>query len=222
MKNYKHRIMDGLLAKKLKAKGAVLIEGPKWCGKTTTAEEMAASKVMLAKPDDKAHFKSLLEIDTEAALAGKAPMLIDEWQTMPKLWDAVRYTVDARRKMGQFILTGSAVPDKAAEEEIEHSGTGRFAWLTMRPMTLFESGESNGSVSLAELFNAPKKLLEANKLELRDMAFLICRGGWPMAVGLSEEAALEQAFDYYDAVTKEDVTRADGVKRSSVRVQRLM
>ena len=211
-----------MLAKKLKAKGAVLIEGPKWCGKTTTAEEMAASKVMLAKPDEKAHFKNLLEIDTEVALAGKAPMLIDEWQTMPKLWDAVRYTVDHRRKMGQFILTGSAVPDKAAEEEIEHSGTGRFAWLTMRPMTLFESGESNGSVSLAELFNAPKKLLEANKLELRDMAFLICRGGWPMAVGLSEEAALEQAFDYYDAVTKEDVTRADGVKRSSVRVQRLM
>ena len=222
MKNYKHRIMDGLLAKKLKAKGAVLIEGPKWCGKTTTAEEMAASKVMLAKPDEKAHFKSLLEIDTEAALAGKAPMLIDEWQTMPKLWDAVRYTVDHRRKMGQFILTGSAVPDKAAEEEIEHSGTGRFAWLTMRPMSLFESGESNGSVSLADLFTAPKKLLETNELALSDIAFLICRGGWPMAVGLSEEAALEQAFDYYDAVTKEDVTRADGVKRSSVRVQRLM
>lgn len=222
MKNYKCRIMDSLLEKKLQAKGAVLIEGPKWCGKTTTAEEIAASKIMLAKPDIKEHFKSLLEIDTEAALAGEAPMLIDEWQTVPKLWDAVRYTVDHRHAMGQFILTGSAVPDKEAEKEREHSGTGRFAWLTMRPMTLFESGESNGSVSLGELFSAPEKILEKNNLKLSDIAFLICRGGWPIAVGLPEEAALEQAFDYYDAVTKEDVTKVDGVKRASERVQRLM
>ena len=141
MEGYKHRIMDRLLEKKLQAKGAVLIEGPKWCGKTTTAEEIAASKIMLAKTDIKEHFKSLLEIDTDAALTGEPTMLIDEWQTVPKLWDAVRYTVDHRCAMGQFILTGSAVPDKEAEKEREHSGTGRFAWLTMRPMTLFESGE---------------------------------------------------------------------------------
>ena len=222
MDGYRHRIMDSLLAKKLQAKGAVLIEGPKWCGKTTTAEEIAASKVLLAKTDAKEQFKRLLEIDSDTALSGEAPMLIDEWQTVPKLWDAVRYTVDHRRKMGQFILTGSAVPDKDAEKEREHSGTGRFAWLTMRPMTLSESGESNGSVSLAELFTAPGKLLERNSLKLQDIAFLICRGGWPMAVGLPEEAALEQAFDYYDAVTKEDVTRVDGVKRASERVRRLM
>lgn len=222
MDGYRHRIMDSLLAKKLQAKGAVLIEGPKWCGKTTTAEEIAASKVLLAKTDAKEQFKRLLEIDSDAALSGEAPMLIDEWQTVPKLWDAVRYTVDHRRKMGQFILTGSAVPDKDAEKEREHSGTGRFAWLTMRPMTLSESGESNGSVSLADLFTAPGKLLERNSLKLQDIAFLICRGGWPMAVGLPEEAALEQAFDYYDAVTKEDVTRVDGVKRASERVRRLM
>ena len=222
MDGYKHRIMDSLLAKKLQAKGAVLIEGPKWCGKTTTAEEIAASKVLLAKTDAKEQFKRLLEIDSDAALSGEAPMLIDEWQTVPKLWDAVRYTVDHRRKMGQFILTGSAVPDKDAEKEREHSGTGRFAWLTMRPMTLSESGESNGSVSLADLFAAPEKLFGRNSLKLQDIAFLICRGGWPMAVGLPEEAALEQAFDYYDAVTKEDVTRVDGVKRASERVRRLM
>jgi len=214
--------MDGLLAKKLQAKGAVLIEGPKWCGKTTTAEEIAASKVLLARTDVKEHFKNLLAIDTDTALSGDVPMLIDEWQTVPKLWDAVRYTVDHRRKMGQFILTGSAVPDKKAEEEREHSGTGRFAWLTMRPMSLFESGESNGRVSLAGLFTAPEKILERNALKLQNIAFLICRGGWPMAVGLPEEAALEQAFDYYDAVTKEDVTKVDGVKRASERVQRLM
>lgn len=222
MDGYRHRIMDSLLAKKLQAKGAVLIEGPKWCGKTTTAEEIAASKVLLAKTDAKEQFKRLLEIDSDTALSGEAPMLIDEWQTVPKLWDAVRYTVDHRRKMGQFILTGSAVPDKDAEKEREHSGTGRFAWLTMRPMTLSESGESNGSVSLAGLFAAPEKLFGRNSLKLQDIAFLICRGGWPMAVGLPEEAALEQAFDYYDAVTKEDVTRVDGVKRASERVRRLM
>lgn len=214
--------MDVLLAEKLQAKGAVLIEGPKWCGKTTTAEEIAASKLMLAKPDVKEHLKNLLEIDSDAALAGEAPMLIDEWQTVPKLWDAVRYTVDERRKMGQFILTGSAVPNKEAEKQREHSGTGRFAWLTMRPMTLFESGESNGTVSLAHLFSAPEKILEKNTLTLKNIAFLICRGGWPMAVGLREKVALEQAFDYYDAVTKEDITKVDGVKRASERVQRLM
>ena len=222
MDSYRHRIVDGLLEKKLQAKGAVLIEGPKWCGKTTTAEEFAASKVMLARPDVKSSFKSLLEIDADAALAGATPMLIDEWQTVPKLWDTVRYMVDHRRKMGQFILTGSAVPDKEAESEIEHTGTGRFAWLTMRPMSLFESGESTGSVSLGDLFGAPEKILAKNELKLSDIAFLICRGGWPMSVGLPEEAALEQAVDYYDAVTKEDVTRVDGVKRASERVQRLM
>ena len=139
MSGYRKRVIESSLSKKLAAKGAVLIEGPKWCGKTTTAEEFAASKVLLAKTDVKDHFKNLLEIDTDAALAGETPMLIDEWQTVPKLWDAVRYTVDHRRKMGQFILTGSAVPDKEAEKVREHSGTGRFAWLTMRPMTLFES-----------------------------------------------------------------------------------
>ena len=219
---YKKRILDDLLAKKLESKGAILIEGPKWCGKTTTAEEFAASKVLLARADTKDHFKSLLEIDTDAALAGATPMLIDEWQTVPKLWDAVRYTVDHRRRMGQFILTGSAVPDQEAEQLREHSGTGRFAWLTMRPMTLFESGESNGLVSLTDLFSTPDKILQPNQLNLQQIAYLICRGGWPIAVDLPEEAALSQAFDYYDAVTKEDITRIDGIKRSSEKVQRLM
>lgn len=222
MKGYRPRILDGVVARKLQSKGAILIEGPKWCGKTTTAEKNAASKVLLARPDAKENFKQLLDIDMDAALAGRAPMLIDEWQTVPKLWDAVRYTVDVRRKPGQFILTGSAVPGKAADEEREHSGTGRFAWIAMRPMSLFESGESTGKVSLAALFNAPEKLLEKNDLKLKDIAFLLCRGGWPAAAGLPKEAALEQAFDYFDAVTKEDVTRVDGVKRASERVQRLM
>ncbi len=222
MKGYRRRIMDEMLERKLQAKGAVLIEGPKWCGKTTTAEEIASSKVLLARPDIKDQFGQLLEMDMDAALSGESPMLIDEWQTVPKLWDAVRYTVDERHKMGQFILTGSAVPNREAEKEMEHSGTGRFAWLTMRPMSLFESGESNGAVSLSELFSTPEKIFAQNNLKLSDIAFLICRGGWPMSVGLQNDVALEQAFDYYDAVTKEDISKVDGVKRTSERVQRLM
>lgn len=222
MDKYKPRIIDTLLKKKLQAKGAVLIEGPKWCGKTTTAANFSATKVMLAKPNEKENFRNLLEIDSDIALSGDAPMLIDEWQTVPKLWDAVRCAVDERQKMGQFILTGSAVPNKEAESQREHSGTGRFAWLTMRPMSLWESGESSGAISLENLFSSPDKILAKNKLKMQDIAYLICRGGWPMSVDLPKEVALEQAFDYYDAVTKEDVTRVDGVKRSSERVCRLM
>lgn len=222
MNGYKPRILDELLAKRLQSKGALLIEGPKWCGKTTTAEEIASSKVMLASFEAKEQFERLLEMDANAALGKEPPMLIDEWQTVPKLWDTVRYAVDHRRKMGQFILTGSAVPDRAAESRREHTGTGRFAWLTMRPMSLFESGESNGMVSLSELFSSPDRIMGTNSLTLQDIAFLICRGGWPMAVDLPKEAALEQAIDYYDAVTREDLTRVDGVKRSPVRAMRLM
>ena len=229
MKNYRRRIVDGLLLRKLhlllrklQSKGAVLIEGPKWCGKTTTGEEFAKSKVLLASIDTKESFKRLLEMDAEMALGGTPPMLIDEWQTVPKLWDAVRYIVDHRRAMGQFILTGSAVPNREGEREISHSGTGRFAWLTMRPMSLFESGESNGTVRLTDLFASAEGVLGQSDLKLSDIAFLICRGGWPLSVGLPKEVALEQAFDYYDAVTKEDIVRVDGVKRVSERVQRLM
>lgn len=222
MGNYKKRIIDETLSKKLQAKGAVLIEGPKWCGKTTTADQHSNSRIMLSRPDIKEQFRSLLEIDADVALSGEPPMLIDEWQTVPKLWDAVRYTIDQRKRMGQYILTGSAVPDKDGESEIEHSGTGRFAWLTMRPMSLYESGESNGLVSLGDLFSSPSKIIAKNELKLNDIVFLICRGGWPMAIDMPEELALEQAFDYYDAVTKEDIVRVDGVKRASERVQRLM
>ncbi len=222
MGGYRIRIVDKILEKKLQSKGAVLIEGPKWCGKTTTAEEVSCSKVMLARADEKERFRNLLEVDVDTALSGNPPMLIDEWQTVPKLWDAVRWMVDKRKSMGQFILTGSAVPNKEGEKEIFHSGTGRFAWITMRPMTLFESGESNGLVSLENLFSTPEKILEKSSLNLQDIAFLICRGGWPIAVDLPKDIALEQAFDYYDAVTKEDIIRIDGVKRTSEKVQRLM
>lgn len=222
MDSYRPRIIDQVIESRLLSKGAILIEGPKWCGKTTTAEQFANTKIMLAKPNIREAFQSLIEIDSEEALKGEPPVLIDEWQTVPKTWDAVRYAVDHRHKFGQFILTGSAVPNKKGEEEIQHSGTGRFAWLKMRPMSFYESGDSNGTVSLKELFDSQPKILSKAHLSLQDIAFLICRGGWPLSLNLPREAALEQAFDYFDAVTREDIMRVDGVKRSSERAIRLL
>lgn len=222
MEGYRPRILDQMVLQKLSSKGAVLIEGPKWCGKTTTASEFAKTEIRLANPIARDNFRNLLEIDLETALGGATPVLFDEWQTVPKLWDAVRYEVDLRHKFGQFILTGSAVPNKEAEKEIEHSGTGRFAWLKMRPMTILESGDARGGVSLKALFETSGKILVRNELSLNDIAFLICRGGWPMAVDMRQETALEQALDYYDAITKEDITKVDGVKRTSSRVERIM
>ena len=177
---YKHRIADKLLAKKIESKGAILIEGPKWCGKTTTAEQQAASILYMDNPASLETNLQMAEIDPSVLLEGKAPRLVDEWQLAPKLWDAIRFEVDHRREVGQFILTGSAVP--ADEKDMHHSGTGRFSWLTMRPMSLYESGESNGKVSLASLFETPSKIVATNQLKIEDLAYLICRGGWPLQI----------------------------------------
>ena len=221
MNDYKPRIIDATLARKLQGKGAVLIQGPKWCGKTTTAEQMAKSVLYMSKPGDVAANLVAADIDPSKLLEGDAPRLIDEWQIAPKLWDAIRFEVDHRRKRGQFILTGSAVPPET--DEIFHSGTGRFAWIKMRPMALFESGDSTGEVSLKELFNQPKKLLAKNKIDDLDrLAFLICRGGWPGAIDMDDDIALDQAFDYFDAIVNADISRVDGVQRDSERTKRLM
>lgn len=220
MDRYKPRIADALLARKLKGKGAVLIEGPKWCGKTTTAEQIAGSILYMTKPEDIKANLMAAEINPSKLLVGKKPRLIDEWQIAPTLWDAVRYEVDHRDNFGHFILTGSAVPPD--KNEIFHSGTGRFAWIKMRPMSLFESGDSSGEISLGELFRQPEKILAENKLDINKLAFLICRGGWPGAVDMEEEIALDQAFDYYDAVVNADISRVDNVKRDSERAKRLM
>lgn len=217
---YKQRIADKMLAKKLASKGAVLIEGPKWCGKTTTAEQQAQSVLYMDNPAKLATNLQMAEIDPSSLLADKTPRLIDEWQLAPKLWDAVRYEVDHRHEVGQFILTGSAVP--ASEKDIHHSGTGRFSWLTMRPMSLFESGESNGSVSMSQLFDSPERIIGINKLNIDDIAYLICRGGWPFASNLTGEAALAQAFDYVDAVIKKDISRVDGVNRNATTARLLL
>ena len=221
MNDYKPRIIDATLARKLQGKGAVLIQGPKWCGKTTTAEQMAKSVLYMSKPGDVAANLVAADIDPSKLLEGDAPRLIDEWQIAPKLWDAIRFEVDHRRKRGQFILTGSAVPPET--DEIFHSGTGRFAWIKMRPMALFESGDSTGEVSLKELFDQPKKLLAKNKIDDLDrLAFLICRGGWPGAIDMDDDIALDQAFDYFDAIVNADISRVDGVQRDSERTKRLM
>ena len=217
---YKHRIADGILEKKLRSKGAVLIEGPKWCGKTTTAEQQARSILYMDNPASFESNLQMAEIDPGILLEGDTPRLVDEWQLAPKLWDTMRFEVDHRHQVGQFILTGSAVPSD--EESMKHSGTGRFSWLTMRPMSLYESGESNGKVSLSHLFESRENIVATNSLRIDDIAFLICRGGWPFACSLQGDAALAQAFDYVDAVIKKDVARVDGTNRNITTTRLLM
>mgnify|MGYP004601827207 FL=1 len=220
MKKYINRIADSILEKKLKGKGAVLIQGPKWCGKTTTAEQISNSILYMAKPEDKEQNLTLADINPSLLLNGNTPRLIDEWQIAPKLWDAVRFEIDHRNLEGQFILTGSAVPVNM--DEVTHTGTGRFAWLLMRPMSLYESGESNGNISLEMLFQENDNITGTNNLSLQDIAYLCCRGGWPRSTFMDKDIALEQAFDYYDAIVQSDISRVDNVNRNPERAKKLM
>lgn len=217
---YRKRIADKILRKRLLSKGAILIEGPKWCGKTTTAEQHANSILYMDEPSALESNIQMSEINPSLLLNGLNPRLIDEWQLAPKLWDTIRFEVDHRHEVGQFILTGSAVP--AEEKDIHHSGTGRFSWITMRPMSLYESGESNGKISLKDLFESPENIAAINNLKIEDLAFLICRGGWPFSCDMDYEAALSQAFDYVDAVIKKDVSRVDGRSRNINTTRQLM
>lgn len=220
MGNYKPRIVDSLLERKLRGKGAVLIQGAKWCGKTTTAEQKAKSILYMDDPQKRTQNLQMAEFNIQRLLQGDAPRLIDEWQLAPQLWDAVRFEVDHRDAMGQFILTGSAV--SADKQKISHSGTGRFAWLTMRPMSLYESGDSTGEVSIGQLFDADETVDGYCEQKLADIAFLICRGGWPRAITLDKDIALDQARDYVDAVTDSDISRVDDVNRDQESARRLM
>ena len=220
MKKYRKRIADEILARKLEGKGAVLIEGPKWCGKTTTAEQIASSILYMDEPEKKEQNIAMSELNPKRLLKGATPRLIDEWQIAPKLWDAIRFEVDHRGELGQFVLTGSAVP--ADTKEITHSGTGRFTWLTMRPMSLYESGDSSGEVSLKTLFDGVTEIDGASDHDIDRLAFLVCRGGWPQAVDMRDEIALDQAMDYYDAVVRSDINRADDVQKNPEKVRRLM
>lgn len=217
---YKHRIADALLERKLQAKGAILIEGPKWCGKTTTAKQVAGSLLDLGDTAILSMAQEDLQFRPKKLLEGETPRLIDEWQTMPELWDMIRSEVDRRDPFGQFILTGSSVP--VEQEKLRHSGTGRIGRLSMRPMSLWESGESIGAISLEDVFNGKELEPAENTLTLEDIAFLLCRGGWPRATLLKEKAALGEARDYYEAIYKVDIHRVDKVRRSSERTRLLL
>ncbi len=217
---YLKRICDQLLRDKLEAKGAVLVKGAKWCGKTTTSAAIARSAIYIEDPARKKQYLEMAEIDPVTLLRGDVPRLIDEWQLAPKLWDAVRFEVDKRDDFGQFILTGSAVPPDTSE--ISHTGIGRITSLLMRPMTLFESGDSDGSVSLRALFSKEHEINGTCDHSINDIVFLICRGGWPKGIGRSRKIALAQAPDYYDGLVESDISRVDDVERDPERARRVM
>lgn len=221
MKQYKNRVIDRLLADKLEAMGAVLIEGPKYCGKTTTGEQQARSVLYMADPEIKDRNLTMASTNIKRLLAGDTPRLIDEWQIAPKLWDAIRFEVDHRGEDGQFMLTGSAAP--ASTSEIFHSGTGRFGWIKMRTMSLWESGDSTGDVSLGGLFSSENEVDGTSNLEIRRIAFLVCRGGWPKAsLKTNESAALIEAREYVESVCRNDISRVDDVQRNAELTRRLM
>lgn len=220
MKQYKKRIADSLLSRKVLGKGAVLIEGPKWCGKTTTAKQLAKSVLDLGDSSVLLQSSQMIELSPKTLLEGKTPRLIDEWQALPAIWDCIRSEVDKRGEPSQFILTGSSVlPD--ANETI-HSGTGRFAHIKMRPMSLYESGESTGKISLKDLFENKQFDVQTNQLDVESLAFLTCRGGWPWSTVISEDVALDQAIDYFDSVVNYDIQRVDKSKRSAERAKLLL
>ena len=221
MKNYHQRIADSLLNFKLRSKGAVLIEGPKWCGKTTTALQIAKSSILMQDQDNLKDYLELAQIRPSALLQGETPHLIDEWQVAPQLFDAIRYEIDKRDEFGQFILTGSATPYDISK--INHTGTGRISRMTMRTMSLFESGESNGSVSLKEIFDGNTDVEGTSNIDLSELSYLICRGGWPKVVDIKDQRiALQQAIDYYDGVINSDISRVDDIKRDPNRAARVL
>lgn len=232
MNGYKNRVADRLLAEKLEAFGAVLIEGPKYCGKTTLASQQAGSILSMADTDTLGQNLALARTNISRLLAGETPRLIDEWQIAPQFWDAVRNEVDKRNEDGQFMLTGSAVPPKPKKEEsgniieeenIHHTGTGRISRLRLRTMSLWESEDSTGDVSLEELFINPDTVDGVSNIDLDRLAYLTCRGGWPKAVlKKSEKAALAQAFDYYDSVVSNDIKRVDDIDRDEELTKRIM
>ena len=219
MKEYYQRVSDKVLLDHLESKGAVLIEGAKWCGKTTSAKHIAKSVIEMDRPDMTEQYQQMARINPSNLLEGEVPHLIDEWQIATNIWNAVRYEVDRRGEFGQFILTGSSVP--AALDESMHTGTGRIVRMQMRPMSLFESKDSTGQVSLMDLFNK-KDISTVDNHSIDEIAFLICRGGWPAALNHGKKVALKQAFDYYDAVVNDDISRVDRVKRDSERTKRIL
>lgn len=219
-KYYKTRICDAILAKKLRTTGAVLITGPKWCGKTWTGLNAANSVLYMQDADKRASYLKLAQTSPSLLLRGEKPRLIDEWQMATVLWDAVRFAVDKEPSKGQYILTGSVVVDD--DEEIEHSGTGRISRMRMRPMSLFESGESNGTVSLKDLFDGKTDIASESRLSIEDIAYAICRGGWPASLNMDRNDSLEVAANYLDSVVETDISSIDKSQKDPDRVRSIM
>ena len=221
MKNYYlTRISDEKLSLLLQAKGAVLIEGPKWCGKTSSAEEVANSVLYMQDPDSSKANILTAKTKPSLLLEGETPRLLDEWQVAPELWNAVRFAVDRRRTNGQFILTGSVIPTRTDDM---HTGTGRIARMKMRTMSLFESGDSSGDISLRKLFDGERDMEGKSHISIEQLAYLINRGGWPaVAQEKNEKIALAAANDYFEAVANEDISNADGIEKNPDRVKGLL
>ncbi len=218
---YYKRIADSILQDRLRTAGAVLIKGIKWSGKSTTAEQVAGSVVYMQNNKTKEQNIALAKSAPDIFLEGETPRLIDEWQIIPFIWDQIRFEVDHRKKKGQFILTGSSTP--VEENSYEHSGIGRIVGMTMRPMSLYESGDGNGKVSLSALFENPDGFVPSSCiLTLRDYAYLLCRGGWPAALGLEREDALEQVYNFYRGLVEEDINRMFKRKKNPERIRRLL
>ncbi|MBR4170697.1 MAG: ATP-binding protein [Kiritimatiellae bacterium] len=221
MDNYRKRIVDELLDLKLSSSAAVLVEGTKWCGKTTTCLQVAKSSIFMDEPTKREQNIELASISPAKLLSGEYPRLIDEWQIAPQLWDAIRYKADRESIIGGYMITGSAVPVDI--NELKHSGTGRFSWLKMRPMSLWESGESSGSVSLAELFRGRRiDAEEAHPFELEQMAEIVCRGGWPQSLLMNGRAKFETSKNVLQAIVQRDISRVDGTERNPDRALKLM
>ena len=211
--NYLSRIVDAELDLRLRSVGATLIVGPKWCGKTTTAKQHAKSVLEMQNPDLQAGFLQLAETKPSLLLQGEKPRLIDEWQLAPVLWDAVRVAVDNSAEKGQYILTGSVVKD---DSQTKHTGTGRISRLEMCPMTLWESAESSGTISLSEMFKNPDNAIDGatSKLSIEELLFAACRGGWPSALNArGDDAKLFIAADYVNNVAEVDISKVDNVDR---------
>lgn len=219
---YLKRVADKLLELRLEAFGAVQIKGPKWCGKTTTAEQYAKSVLKMQDPDKREAYLATARTKPSILLKGETPRLIDEWQVAPVLWDAVRNAVDERRERGQFILTGSTVIE---DSEIMHTGTGRISRMSMYPMSLYESLESNGQISLSELFDNDSLDIDGieSKMTIEQLIFAACRGGWPASLDVkSEKAKLLIAKDYVNIVCDEDISKIDGIRRNPLLARQII
>lgn len=219
---YIPRVVDSVLEFRLRSKGAVWIRGPKWCGKSTTAERFAKTVLKMQDENTRKQNIELAKTSPSEFLKGETPLLIDEWQVVPGLWNQIRTEVDERDEFGQFILTGSRQPSESFfEDEQMHSGTGRIARLTMRPMSLFESGESDGSVSLKGLFDGRFTPGRCEK-EITDYAFYTARGGWPKSIGYERDIALQQAIDYVDGIVFSDISGESETRKDPDRVRLLL